>query len=131
MPSPDSLVIARGKWEILLLFSLAELFLLFELFFFQLLPQWKVPIAASMTDKTEEGSSVLPVRYWGLNPLFWSHMKMFVKEVQSLAEYSDYKGTWCKCFKLNRYEPIIYIFKTDEAVRTSWNELCDWLKRKL
>lgn len=84
-----------------------------------------------MTDKTEEGSSVLPVRYWGLNPLFWSHMKMFVKEVQSLAEYSDYKGTWCKCFKLNRYEPIIYIFKIDEAVRTSWNELCDWLKRKL
>lgn len=95
MPSPDSVVIARGKWEILLLFSLAELFLLFELFFFQLLPQWEVPIAASMTDKTEEGSSVLPVRYWGLNPLFWSHMKMFVKEVQSLAEYSDYKGTWC------------------------------------
>ena len=45
-----------------------------------------------MTNKTEEGSSVLPVRYWGLNPLFWSHMKMFVKEVQRLEEYSDYKG---------------------------------------
>lgn len=45
-----------------------------------------------MTDKTEEGSSCLPVRFWGLNPLFWSHMKMFVKEVQSLEDYSDYKG---------------------------------------
>ena len=48
-----------------------------------------------MTDKTEEGSSVLPVRFWGLNPLFWCHMKMFVKEVLRLEEYSDYKGTWC------------------------------------
>ena len=57
-----------------------------------------------MTDKTEEGSSCLPVRFWGLNPLFWSHMKMFVKKVQSLEEYSDYKGTWGS--ELNRYEPI-------------------------
>ena len=47
-----------------------------------------------MTDKTEEGSSFLPVRFWGLNPLFWSHMKMFVKKVQRLQEYSDYKGKW-------------------------------------
>ena len=63
-----------------------------------------------MTDKIEEGSSVLPVRFWGLNPLFWCHMKMFVKEVLSLEEYSDYKGTWCSKY---RYKPITFFFQID------------------
>ena len=93
VPSPRSLVIAREK-EILPLASLCYR-ITFRAFRFELLQQWEAPIAASMTDKTEEGSSVLPVRFWGLNPLFWCHMKMFVKEVQSLEGYSDYKGTWC------------------------------------
>lgn len=68
-----------------------------------------------MTDKTEEGSSVLPVRYWGLNPLFWSHMKMFVKEVQSLEEYSDYKGVYCysKNHPVVRVEILGYIVSVD------------------
>ena len=45
-----------------------------------------------MSDKPENDSSSLPVRFWGLNPLFWTHIKLFVKEVQSLKEYTGYKG---------------------------------------
>jgi len=44
-----------------------------------------------MTDK-EEAIVFPPVRFWGLNPLFWTHMKMFVKEIQNLQEHPDYKG---------------------------------------
>lgn len=45
-----------------------------------------------MSDKPENDSSSLPVRFWGLNPLFWTHIKLLVKEVQSLKEYTGYKG---------------------------------------
>ncbi|XP_078351186.1 CST complex subunit STN1-like isoform X2 [Oculina patagonica] len=72
-------------------------------------------ITAIMTDKPKEGSSCLPVRFWGLNPLFWSHMKMFVQEVQSLEEYSDYKGV----YRYSNNQPVVrveilgYIVSTD------------------
>lgn len=45
-----------------------------------------------MSDKPENDSSSLTARFWGLNPLFWTHIKLFVKEVQSLKEYTGYKG---------------------------------------
>nr|XP_058952214.1 CST complex subunit STN1-like isoform X1 [Pocillopora verrucosa] len=47
-----------------------------------------------MSDKPENDSSSLPARFWGLNPLFWTHIKLFVKEVQSLKEYTGYKGMY-------------------------------------
>ena len=44
-----------------------------------------------MTTKGEWGH--LPhVRLWGLNALFWSHLKLFVKEIQNLPEFPDHKG---------------------------------------
>ena len=107
------LVIARGKKETCQTFTshfsyaCRILFFFFSFYFFELLLLWEAPIAANMTDKMEEGSNCLPVRLWGLNPLFWCHVKMFVKEVQSLEEYSDYKGI-CGCM-LN--EPTTFFYK--------------------
>ncbi|KAJ7379998.1 CST complex subunit STN1 [Desmophyllum pertusum] len=68
-----------------------------------------------MTDKPEEGSSCPPVRFWGLNPLFWTHMKMFVKEVLSLEEYPDYKGVYryCNNQPVIRVEILGYVVSID------------------
>ena len=40
----------------------------------------------------EQAISLPPVRYWGLDPLFWTHIKMFVKDVYGLHECADYRG---------------------------------------
>lgn len=68
-----------------------------------------------MSDKSGEGSSSLPVRFWGLNPLFWTHIKMFVTEVQNLKDYSDYKGVYCYSnnFPVVRVEVTGYIVSID------------------
>lgn len=43
-------------------------------------------------DAEEQVISLPPVRFWGLDPLFWTHIKMFVKNVYELHECADYRG---------------------------------------
>ena len=43
-------------------------------------------------DAKEGVISLPPVRFWGLDPLFWTHIKMFVKDVYELHECADYRG---------------------------------------
>lgn len=43
-------------------------------------------------DAKEQVISLPPVRFWGLDPLFWTHIKMFVKDVYELHECADYRG---------------------------------------
>ena len=40
----------------------------------------------------EQVISLPPVRFWGLDPLFWTHIKMSVKDVYELHECADYRG---------------------------------------
>lgn len=40
----------------------------------------------------EQVISLPSVRFWGLDPLFWTHIKMFVKDVYELHESADYRG---------------------------------------
>ena len=65
-------------------------------------------LTGTMTDRGE-CIGLLPVRLWGLNPLFWTHMKMFVKRILSLQEHPDYKGIFKneRLFSLSRNELTI------------------------
>ncbi|XP_068681412.1 CST complex subunit STN1-like [Montipora foliosa] len=67
-----------------------------------------------MTSKGEWGH--LPhVRLWGLNALFWSHLKLFVKEIQNLPEFPDHKGVYYYATKhpVTRVEIVGYIVSID------------------
>lgn len=56
-----------------------------------------------------------PVRLWGLDALFWSHMKLFVKEIQYLQEVPDHKGVYSYANKhpVTRVEIVGYIVSID------------------
>ena len=47
-----------------------------------------------------------PVRLWGLDALFWSHMKLFVKEIQYLQEVPDHKGM----LNINNYKDKVQVY---------------------
>lgn len=34
----------------------------------------------------------LPVKFWGLDPLYWAHVKLFVVDVLKLPQYPGFKG---------------------------------------
>ena len=75
---------------VLIIIVLLFLFLLCFVFFFVFFFSAKVN-NFKMAAKGEP-CHFPPVRLWGLNALFWSHMKLFVKEIQYLQEVPDHKG---------------------------------------
>lgn len=34
----------------------------------------------------------LPVKLWGLDPLYWSHIKLFIIEIFELPRYPGFQG---------------------------------------
>ncbi|CAB4026655.1 CST complex subunit STN1 [Paramuricea clavata] len=38
--------------------------------------------------------NALPVKSWGLDPLYWTHVKLFVRDVLQLKNYSGFKGVY-------------------------------------
>jgi len=63
----------------------------------------------------EEPCHFPPVRLWGLDALFWSHMKLFVKQIQYLQEVPDHKGVYSYANKhpVTRVEIVGYIVSID------------------
>lgn len=57
-----------------------------------------------MTAK-EDCIGLPPARLWGLNALFWTHMKMFVAEIFNLQECPDYRGAYCYA----RKHPVVRV----------------------
>ena len=47
----------------------------------------------------DEAPRLYPARYWGLDPIFSTHIKLFVRDLLVLPQFEDYKG---KVFS-NRY----------------------------
>ncbi|CAH3188410.1 unnamed protein product [Porites evermanni] len=67
-------------------------------------------------DAKEQVISLPPVRFWGLDPLFWTHIKMFVKDVYELHECADYRGVFCYAnnHPVIRVEVLGHIVSIDE-----------------
>ena len=36
--------------------------------------------------------NALPVKLWGLDPLYWIHVRLFIKDVLELKNYPGFKG---------------------------------------
>ena len=45
-------------------------------------------------DSKQEMKNAVPVRHWGLDPLYWAHIKLFVKDVLELNNYPGFKGIY-------------------------------------
>ncbi|XP_032219601.2 CST complex subunit STN1 isoform X2 [Nematostella vectensis] len=65
-----------------------------------------------------EADSLPPVRYWGLDPLFWIHRKMFIVEILKLTEISEYKGFYAiNRHPFSRVEIVGYVISLHERER--------------
>ena len=55
-------------------------------------------VKGSRTSQVSPMDNALPVKFWGLDPLHWIHVKLFVRDVLQLKNYPGFKG---KHFNIN------------------------------
>ena len=53
-------------------------------------------------------SGLVPIRLVGLDPLHWTHVKLFIREIKSLGESEEIKGWWTNLI-IQLTWPTVYI----------------------
>ena len=57
-----------------------------------------------VTSQASPMDNALPVKFWGLDPLHWIHVKLFVRDVLQLKNYPGFKGKHFNNVKISESE---------------------------
>jgi len=53
-----------------------------------------------MEERIAASDEVVPEIEWGSDPVFWSHLKLFVRDIFALPFYDDFLGSCWRFFRM-------------------------------